>query len=93
VSSDFLRRNQLIMNLLWTWEENGYTYTLRYEQLDNQIYNFRVYSDGLLGHKLSEYASLHPKSVETFSELLEIIPIEKLRNLDLVDELKYINSK
>jgi hypothetical protein len=77
-----------MINLLWTWEENGYTYTLRYDQLDNQIYNFRVYSDGFPSHKLSEYTSRYPKSVETFSELLEIIPIEKLRNLDLVDETR-----
>ena len=79
-----------MVKLLWAWEENGHTYVLRYDQLDNQIYNFRVYSDGFPNHKLSEYTAIHPKSVETFSELLEIIPIEKLRNLDLVDESEYI---
>ena len=76
---------------IWVWEEEGNYYVFKYDQEENQIFNFQVYSDGFPGHKLSEYTSLRPKNVDTFSELLEIIPIDKLRNLDLINEEEYEN--
>ena len=78
-----------MVTLIFHWVENGDTYTLKYDQVNNQIFNFYVFSDGFPGHKLSDYTSLHPLKVDTFSELLEIIPKNVLRNLDLVDEEKY----
>jgi len=76
------------MKLCKLWEEHSRTLVLQYEQEDNQIYNFYIYSDGFPGTRFRNYTSLYPLKVESFSELMKIVPINVLRDIELVDEDK-----
>jgi len=74
------------MRLQITWMENGEVLVFEYEQEDYQIFNFKVYSSGLPGTSLSNYTYLEPLKLKTWSEVMEIVPIETLRNIYLVEE-------
>lgn len=74
------------MRLQITWMENNEVLVFEYEQEDYQIFNFKVYSSGLPGTSLSDYTFLKPLKLKTWSEVMEIVPIETLRNIYLVEE-------
>lgn len=53
----------------------------------DEVSRMRLISDGFPGTRLSDYTALHPLELNTFSGVMEIVPIGTLRDICLVEEV------